>query len=106
MDRLTQTFWFEGLKYANHDPSNSILTGSRKFRSFYGITPNVFTTLWKLMSEKPPGSEPKHLLWCMFFLKNYNNEHVNAATANVDEKTFRLWTWRFVDLLANLNVVS
>lgn len=106
MDPLTKQFWYEGLKYANYNSSNSISTGYRKFRTFYGITPNVFAKLWRLITEKPPGSEPKHLLWCLFFLKNYNTEHVNAAIANVDEKTFRLWNWRFVNLLAELNVVS
>lgn len=106
MDTLTEIFWTEGLKLANHDLGNSTLTGYRKFRSFYGIAPDVFSLLWKKISEKPPGSEPKHLLWCMFYLKNYNKEHVNAAIANVDEKTFRLWTWRFIELLANLDVVS
>lgn len=103
MDPLTKTFWYEGLRYADHNSENSNLTGFRRFMTFYGITPKVFAVLWKLIPEKPRGSEPKHLLWCMLFLKNYNKEHINAA--NVDEKTFRLWTWRFVNLLAQLNVV-
>lgn len=106
MDRLAKQFWYEGLKYANHNSRNSISIGYRRYRTFYGITPNVFAELWKLIPEKPPGSEPKHLLWSLFFLKNYNKEHVNAAIMNVDEKTFRLWTWRFVTLLADLDVVS
>lgn len=105
MDPLSETFWNDGLRFANHNSFNSNLTGYRRYRTFYGITPKVFAFLWKLMSEKPPSSEPKHLLWCMFYLKNYNKEHGNAAIANVDEKTFRLWTWRIVDLLANLRVV-
>lgn len=106
MDNLSQIFWNEGLSYANHNINNSNLTGYRKFRAFYGISSEVFAILWNLIRQKPRGSEPKHLLWCMFFLKNYNKEHINAAITNVDEKTFRLWTWRFVNLLANLNVVQ
>lgn len=81
-------------------------TGLRKFRSFYGIPPDVLSILWKRIKNKPPGSEPKHLLWCMLFLKNYNKEHINASITNVDEKTFRLWVWRFIQLLADLNVVG
>jgi len=106
METLTKHFWNEGLRYASHNTENSSLTGLRKFRSFYGISPEVFATLWKLIRNKPEGSEPKHLLWCMLFLKNYNTEHVNTAITKVDEKTFRLWTWRFVNLLAQLNVVK
>lgn len=88
------------------DPDNSPLTGHRKFRTFYGISPDVCSSIWLLLSEKPSSAEPKHLLWCLFFLKNYNKEHVNAAIANVDEKTFRLWTWRFINLLAELRVIK
>lgn len=106
MDVFTSIFWNEGLIYANHNRNNSNLTGLRKFKSFYGISPEVFSKLWKLIQNKPEGSEPKHLLWTMLFLKNYNNEHINAAITHVDEKTFRLWVWRFVKLLAELNVVG
>lgn len=105
MDVFTSIFWNDGLEYANHKMSNSQLTGLRKFRSFYGIYPEVFSVLWKKITTKPVGSEPKHLLWCMLFLKNYNTEHVNCAITKVDEKTFRLWVWRFVELLADLDVV-
>lgn len=105
MDSLTQIFWNDGLKLAKRHSEHSLLIGYRKYRTFYGIAPEVFSLLWKLMPEKPDGSEPVHLLWCMFYLKNYNKEHVNAAFANVDEKTFRLWTWRFVELLSKVNVV-
>lgn len=106
MDVLSSIFWNDGLMLANHHSENSNLTGYRKFRTYYGISPEVCAILWKRMHNKPPGSEPKHLLWCMFFLKNYNKEHINAAIANVDEKTFRLWTWQFVELLAGLDVVK
>lgn len=103
---LTKLFWNEGLSYANHSTENSNLTGYRKFRTFYGVSPEICALLWNQIGNKPSGSEPKHLLWCMLFLKTYNKEHINAAIVNVDEKTFRLWTWRFVELLAQLNVVG
>ncbi len=106
MDSLTQIFWNEGLKLAKRNPELSALTGYRKFRTFYGVAPNICSLLWKVMRDKPDGSEPKHLLWCMHFLKSYSKEHVNAAFADVDEKTFRLWTWRFIELLSKLNVVQ
>lgn len=106
MDVLTNIFWTEGLAYANHNVENSRLTGYRKFRTFYGVSPKVCSLLWNLIRDKPSASEPKHLLWCMLFLKNYHKEHINAAIVEVDEKTFRLWVWRFVELLSKLNVVG
>lgn len=106
MNDLSKIFWNEGLNYANHNTENSRLTGYRKFRTFYGISSEVCAVLWNQIENKPYGAEPKHLLWCMLFLKNYNKEHINSAITNVDEKTFRLWTWRFVELLAKLNVVD
>lgn len=102
---LAHVFWNEGLAYAKHNTEKSELTGYRKFRTFYGIGPDVCSILWNRISNKPPHSEPKHLLWCMLFLKNYHKEHVNAAIVSADEKTFRLWAWRFVELLSELDVV-
>lgn len=106
MDVLTRTFWDEGLEIANHSRTKSQLTGNRKYRTFLGVSPEVCSSLWKRISNKPSGAQPKHLLWSLLFLKNYNKEHVNAALVNVDEKTFRLWVWRFVGLISQLNVVS
>lgn len=40
--------------------------------------------------------EPQHLLWTLYFLKNYNSMHVMSERWNVDTKTFRLWTWRVI----------
>lgn len=102
---LTNLFWNEGSVYANHNVNNSSLTGHRKFKTFYGVSPEVCSILWNRIADKPSGSEPKHLLWCMLFLKNYNKEHVNASIVGVDEKTFRKWTWQFVELLSELDVV-
>lgn len=106
MDHLTKVFWNEGLVYANCDENISKLTSHRRFRSFYGISPNVCSAVWQMIEDKPAGAQPKHLLWCLLFLKRYNTEHVNAAIVKVDEKTFRLWTWTFIELISKLNVVN
>lgn len=106
MDTLTKEFWYQGLSYMKYKSSNSSLVGYRKFRSFFGVSPNVCSVTWKMLKNKPSGAEPKHLLWCLLFLKAYNTEHINAALVEVDEKTFREWTWQFMTLLASLHVVS
>lgn len=103
---LADVFWHEGSAYANHNTENSSMTGYRRFRTFFGISPELCAILWNRIPDKRPGSEPKHLLWAMMFLKNYHKEHVSAAIVGVDEKTLRLWVWRFVELLSELNVVG
>lgn len=106
MDLSTKIFWHEGLTIMKYGSSNSTMTGNRKFRAFFGVSPNACSVAWKLIKDKPQSSEPKHLLWCLLFLKAYNKEHVNSALTGADEKTFRKWTWTFVELLAGLQVVS
>lgn len=103
---LMNIFWNEGLMYAKHKSLNSGSSANRKFRSFYGVSPNVCAILWNLLRNKPEGAEPKHLLWCLIFLKTYGTEHVNSALVGVDEKTFRLWVWNFIELLSQMNVVN
>lgn len=33
-------------------------------------------------------------------------ENVNASIVNVDPKTYRKWTWIFVNLIADLEIVG
>lgn len=104
--KLSDLFWKEGLIICNHGNSNSTLSGLRKFRAFFGVSPLVCELLWKSIQNKCSGAEIKHLLWCLFFLKAYNTEHINATVVNVDEKTYRLWVWRFIEMLSKIEVVS
>ncbi len=79
----------------------------RRFKSFFGVTPNVCSIAWnEIKNQAPPAAQPKHLLWCLWFLKEYSTEHHRRSLFKADEKTIRYWTWTFVKLLANLNVVS
>jgi hypothetical protein len=82
-------------------------TGDRIFRSFFGVTPDICSTVWNLLLDKhPTGCEPKHLLMALRFLKGYCTEHENASLFHVDEKTYRKWQWIYVKLIANLDIVS
>lgn len=82
-------------------------TALRRFKSFFGVTPKVCSISWnEIKNQAPPAAQPKHLLWCLSFLKEYSTEHHRRSIFEADEKTIRFWTWTFVKLLANLNVVS
>lgn len=81
-------------------------TNLRRFTSFFGITPKVCARIWEMIkSSLPAGSKPTHLLWSLNFLKQYNTEHTRRSLFKADEKTLRKWTWVFIELMSNLNVV-
>jgi hypothetical protein len=55
----------------------------------------------------PNGVKPANLLWALMFLKLHCAESVLATLAgagqkSVDEKTFRKWTWLFVEEINHL----
>ena len=51
------------------------------------------------------GARPEHLLWALLFLKLYELEPVNASLARCDEKTFRKWSWLFVEAIGDLDYI-
>ena len=51
----------------------------------------------------PAGVEEKHLLWSLRFLRVYDTEENGAcAVGKVDEKTYRKWTFLFVEEISYL----
>jgi hypothetical protein len=80
--------------------------------SLIGTSFEVCSELWNLINPLvtiSPDAKPKHLLWALLFLKNYCIEKINARlVGGVDAKTFRKWSWLFVEGVAKLkdSVVS
>jgi len=102
----TDTFWRLGHKITGHNLNDSLTTGYRKFRAFFGVTPSVCAAAYENIAEnRPKESRPEHLLWILLHLKNYATEHLNAAMVQVSEKTFRKWCHIFIKLLARMPVV-
>jgi hypothetical protein len=84
----------------------SVKTKERRFKKIFGVNANICAKLWKLcVPLLPPSTRPVHLLWALYFLKQYSMEEVNAAFAKCDEKTFRKWCWIVIDTLATLDLV-
>lgn len=78
----------------------------RRFKSFFGVTPEVCECIRNLIEmELNDDSQPKHLLWCLNFLKQYTVEHTRRTLFAADEKAIRKWTWIYVQHIADLNVV-
>lgn len=92
--------------YTKSSLTRSRFVALRRYKSFFGVNPTICSIVWtKLEKDLPNGAHPKHLLWCLSFLKQYAVEHYRRSIFQSDEKTIRKWTWIFVNLLANLNEV-
>jgi hypothetical protein len=81
----------------------------RRFHSFFGVSPGTVSLVWEMLCrsgwpEKGSVRAPKpiHLLWSLRLLKSYNTEESHAAEAGVDEKTFRKWSWFYLEGIAKL----
>lgn len=76
-----------------------------RFGSLYGINPLQTFQVWEAMAV-PHKGRPKHLLWALFFLRQYDNTVVLCHLFNVSPKTLRKWLWPFVEAIAALKLVS
>lgn len=93
--------------YTKTTSQSSQYVAKRRFMSFFGVTPQVCSIIWQKVRQevKIKGGEPKHLLWCLSYLKQYAVEHYRRSIFNADEKTIRKWTWILVKILSDLDVV-
>lgn len=84
--------------------------GLTRFISLFGTPPYFCAIIWQRLEElnlHPHGARPIHLLCALLFLKLYMVGAGNSSIANMDEKTFRKWTWRYIELMADgLDLVS
>lgn len=78
----------------------------RQYRHIFGTTPTICSILWGKIKDRntlPPYARPLHLLCALLFLKVYSTEEVHAALTGLNEKTFRKWSWKFINLIASLD---
>lgn len=95
-----------GNVYTKSSLTKSKRIALRRFKTFFGASPTICSIVWReLKNDLPQGALPKHLLWCLSFLKQYHTEHCRRSIFHSDEKTIRKWTWVFVKLLSDMNVV-
>lgn len=85
--------------------SRSNVTRERRFRAFFGTSPTVCSQIWGLLTH-PPRAQAVHLLFGMLFLKVYSTEHIHASLCEVDERTFRHWSWIYIEKIASMKIVS
>ncbi len=82
---------------------------NRRFKGLFGVSATVCSVVWNMLAEDnahPVGGKLVHLLWACLFLKQYCTEEMFASVTNSDEKTFRQWSWQYINTIAyNLDVV-
>lgn len=100
-------FWKMGHEITGHKLAHSIKLGMRKFKAFFGVSPKICELVWDQIQNKLENdSHPKHLLWALLFLKQYNTETTNSVLIKADEKTIRKYIWNFIHLISELQVVT
>jgi hypothetical protein len=91
--------------------SRSIRTAAmedRRFCSLFGVRMEIVIMVWDMLGEgslRPEKSQPKHLLWTLYFLKVYPREgpgcsSVGGSKGAVDTKTLRKWVWLFLERIS------
>jgi hypothetical protein len=85
----------------------------RRYRSKFGVSPLMCLAVWRKIvkargQKGMRGTQPKHLLWALMWLKTYQTENCMSGPAKADEKTLRKWCWFFINAIADLeaDVVS
>jgi hypothetical protein len=72
--------------------------------SYFGATATVVAEIWNRLVvqnllDVDSNPRPRHLLWSLLWLRQYNTEKMNRLLAGIDEKTYREWSWYFVELI-------
>ena len=97
-----------GREIISHPGRRNRLGELRAFRSHFGTVPVRCCLIWNMLRACDEarailnGALPKHLLWALMFLKLYGTEATLCGKAKCDEKTFRKWSWKFVQAIALL----
>lgn len=119
MANATPTRWlsedeFEelGRKTAKYKFSRSQKVRLRRFKSHFGVPPDVVSCTWELLLEHDflknnmPGLKspnPEHMLWALMMLKRHSTMPVLASNLKVDENTLRKWGFLYLEAMAELD---
>lgn len=69
------------------------------FLACFGVNFVICELLWLWISPYCEKLQPKHLLYCLYYLKCYPLQSETESILNIDHKTFFKWVWLVVDLL-------
>jgi hypothetical protein len=72
------------------------------FKEHFTFSPKVVSHAWNEMTRKgllPKGAAPYHLLWMLYFVKNYTNNATGGTASQSCKETFRKWCRLFLGSL-------
>ena len=82
----------------------------RTFSAYFNLQCHQIARLWNKLCHSMPHEmsemKPVHLLYALHFMKLYQTSDVNSAFAGLDAKTVRKYTWKMIDILADVDWVS
>lgn len=105
-------FRHHGLTILGSNPKrcNSQKIANRRFRSLFGTSWEICADIWNDLVEMEHsvmamrGVQNYHLLWALMLLKTYQTESIlGGMCRGATEKTFRKWSWSFVEAVADLS---
>lgn len=101
-----------GRETAKYKQSRSAKVRLRRFKSHFGVAPEVVADTWELLIEsrflidKLPGlqaPDPVHMLWALMHLKRYETMDVLATALKIDEATLEKWAHFYLEAIAELD---
>ena len=79
------------------------------FSSMYGMTVEQFIILWSIIYQQmniDPYFDIHHLLWTLYFIKQYSSRDVMSILFRVSNNTLTKWIWYTLQIIADLEIVS
>ena len=90
--------WPTNRKWESTDKKN-------RFVACFGAPSDVVADIWNRIEPmlEDDDAHPKHLLWAFVFLKVYSTEEIHCSIVGwPSTRTFRKWSWYFVEKIADL----
>lgn len=96
------------IKFMNGKKKGNDAVYERRCRSLFGLDCRLITIVWSSLEEHGilqsiSQKDPIHLLMALHFLKSYGIQTQLASIFSVDEKTYRKWTWTYINAIKKLS---
>lgn len=77
----------------------------RQFVAFYNRTSEEAFDLWELCALSiEPKTHPKHMFWCLAYMKLYVPIDVLAVMLNISVPTLNKWIWKWIESIASKHI--
>jgi hypothetical protein len=84
---------------------NTKKLNARQFVAFYNRTPEEAFDLWEMCAHTiEQKTHPKHLFWCLMFMKLYLPMDVLSVMLDTSLPTLNKWIWLWIESIANRHV--